>query len=56
MVMENTNGLIRQFSPKEKDFSTITRSEIIDVQNNLTIDQEKVWVLKHLQRFFMVRF
>jgi IS30 family transposase len=41
MVMENTNGLIRHFFPKKKDFSTITQSEIIDVQNNLNYRPRK---------------
>jgi IS30 family transposase len=38
---ENTNGLIRQFFPKGKDFSTITQKEIIDVQNNLNYRPRK---------------
>lgn len=32
---ENTNGLIRQYFPKDRDFTTITEKEISDVQDKL---------------------
>ncbi len=32
---ENTNGLIRQYIPKDKDFAELTESEIIDIQDRL---------------------
>ena len=32
---ENTNGLIRQYIPKSKDFSEITNEEIIKIQERL---------------------
>ena len=32
---ENTNGLIRQYIPKGKDFCDLTDSEIIDIQERL---------------------
>lgn len=32
---ENTNGLIRQYFPKNRDFRTITQREITDVQDKL---------------------
>ncbi|WP_256858047.1 IS30 family transposase, partial [Solemya velum gill symbiont] len=32
---ENTNGLIRQYFPKHRDFTTITQAEINQVMNKL---------------------
>ena len=32
---ENTNGLIRQYFPKNRDFRTITDSEVIDAMKKL---------------------
>ena len=32
---ENTNGLIRQYFPKNRDFTTITQQEINHVMNRL---------------------
>ena len=38
---ENTNGLIRQFSPKGSEFISITDEEVLDVQNNLNFRPRK---------------
>jgi len=39
---ENTNGLIRRFFPKGTDFSTVTKKQLMDAQNNLNNRPRKV--------------
>lgn len=39
---ENTNGLIRRFFPKGTDFSTVTKQQLMKVQNNLNNRPRKV--------------
>lgn len=39
---EHTNGLIREYFPKDKEFQEITATEIVDVQNRLNSRPRKV--------------
>lgn len=39
---EHTNGLIREYFPKEKEFQEITDKEIVDVQNKLNNRPRKI--------------
>ena len=39
---EHTNGLIREYFPKEKEFQEITDKEIVDVQNRLNDRPRKI--------------
>ena len=43
---ENTKGLIRWFFPKETDFSTITKRQLQQAQNNLNDRPRKVFGYK----------
>ena len=43
---ENTNGLIRQYFPKDHDFSTITGKQLMDVQDKLNNRPRKVLGMK----------
>lgn len=39
---EHTNGLIREYFPKEKEFQEITDKQIVDVQNKLNNRPRKI--------------
>ena len=48
---ENTNGLIRDFFPKETDFSTISSAEVAKVERLLNARPRKSLASVHLKRF-----
>lgn len=49
----NTNGLIRQYFPKHRDFTTITQTESTRRRINSTIVHENVLALKHPIKYFL---
>ncbi len=49
---ENTNGLVRQYFPKNRDFRTITNEEIINAMKRLNNVQEKDLGIKHQIKYF----
>ena len=48
-LSEHTNGLVRQYIPKETDFKDVTNQEIKNINIKLIIDQEKYQCLKSLK-------
>lgn len=50
---ENTNGLIRQYFPKQRDFATITRKEINQVMNKLNNRPRKCLAIKTPNQIFL---
>ena len=44
---ENTNGLIRQYCPKDRDLTTVTEREIENPWINLTTVRENRWAIGH---------
>lgn len=49
---ENTNGLIRQYFPKHRDFTTITHAEITQVMNKLNNHPRKCLGIKTPNQVF----
>ena len=49
---ENTNGLIRQYFPKSRDFTTITDSDTQAVMDKLNNRPRKCLGFKHLIKYF----
>jgi IS30 family transposase len=50
---KDTNGLIRQYFPKSRDFSTITQNDIDQVMNKLNNRPENALEFKHPIRYFL---
>lgn len=50
---ENTNGLIRQYFPKERDFTTITQKEISQAMNKLNNRPRKCLGMKTPNQVFL---
>lgn len=52
-VNENTNGLIRQYFPKKHDFRTITKNDLLLVENRLNNRPRKTLNFKKPQELFL---
>jgi len=50
---ENTNGLIRQYFPKKRDFKTITQKEINRVMDKLNNRPRKCLAIKTPNQVFL---
>jgi len=50
---ENTNGLIRQYFPKKHDFKTITKNDVVAVENRLNNRPRKMLNFKKPQEIFL---
>jgi IS30 family transposase len=52
---ENLNGLVRQYFPKDHDFTTITNDQILYVQNELNNRPRKRLGYKTRNEFFATK-
>jgi len=50
---ENTNGLIRQYFPKNRDFRSISDKELIHAMKKLNNRPKKGWGTKHPMKYFL---
>ena len=55
-AIENINGLIRQYIPKNTSFSNINHQQITKIMHKSTQDQGKNSIYQHQESAFMKRF